>query len=222
MAWLARTGLVCRGMLYALIGLLAIQLAAGRPDPRLLWIILGGFVALALWQLSETGFGKGDALDRVQSAGRVAVYLIMVATLRSVLTAGRTLSGDLLDLPGGPVILAGIGFGLIALGLYWLHRGAAFRFSADLAVARMSPRVRAAMVRLGLAGYVARGLIAILAGSFVVVVAATADPQGTNSIGATLRAFARTAAGAGTLWVVALGLLVFAAYCFAEARWRRV
>jgi len=72
---LARLGMVCRGVLYALIGLLALQIAFGSGGAEadkggainsvaeqpfgtvVLWLMVAGFAALALWQLSEALIG---------------------------------------------------------------------------------------------------------------------------------------------------------------------
>jgi len=69
--WLARAGLTARGIIYALIGILAIELAFGNSGHRadqsgavrvvastpvgtlLLWLLVGGFIGMALWRLSE-------------------------------------------------------------------------------------------------------------------------------------------------------------------------
>src|SRR6185437_8993046 len=76
--WLARAGLTARGILYLLIGLVAIlvalgssreadqqgalQLLAGKPyGAVLLWLLGIGFAAYSLWRLSEAAFGvTGD------------------------------------------------------------------------------------------------------------------------------------------------------------------
>ncbi|WP_113703646.1 DUF1206 domain-containing protein [Nonomuraea lactucae] len=248
LARLTRVGLACRGVLYALIGVLAVQIAVGGGGGQadkggaistvaglpfgsvVLWIMVAGFAALSLWQASEALFGGDKALDRVEAVLRTGVYALIVVTLLSVLLAGRAMSedkksqdvtGKLLDLPGGQLIVGLIGLGIVGLGVYWVRSGLTKKFREDLDVGRMSPRARSVMERLGVAGYLARGAIAGLAGIFVVQAALTFDPDKAGGIDATLRAFADTPAGPWLLAVVALGLLLFAGYCFGEARWRR-
>lgn len=245
---LARVGLACRGVLYALIGVLAIQIATGGADHQadkggaittvaelpfgavILWVMVVGFAALALWQASEVLFGHRRTADRIESAARTAVYVLIFFTLLSVLLAGRAASEDqksrdvtakLLDLPAGQAIVAAIGLGIVALGVYWVRQGVTKRFREDLDLGRMSPRARDTMEKLGLAGYLARGAIAGLAGIFVIQAALTHDPDRAGGIDATLRAFAETPAGPWLLVAVALGLMLFAGYCFGESRWRR-
>lgn len=245
---LTRVGLACRGVLYALIGIVAVQIAFGDASQEadksgaistlaglpfgsvLLWIMAVGFAALALWQASEALFGHGKALDRVEAVARTGVYALVFATLLSVLTAhgapsddqkSQDLTAKLLDLPGGPFIVGAIGLGVVALGVYWVRQGLTKGFREDLDLGRMSPRARTVMDRLGLGGYAARGVIAALAGILVVQAAITHDPEEAGGIDATLRQFADTPFGPWLLVAVALGLLLFAGYCFGESRWRR-
>ncbi|TMR11584.1 DUF1206 domain-containing protein [Nonomuraea turkmeniaca] len=243
-----RVGLACRGVLYTLIGVVAVQIAFGDGSQEadkagaistvaglpfgavLLWIMTAGFVALALWQASEAVFGGRKAIDRVESVARVAVYVLVVITLLSMLTSGKASSDDeksrdltaaLLGLPGGRLIVGAIALGLIALGVYWVRQGVTKRFKEELELGRMSPRARTMMERLGIGGYAARGAIAALAGILAGQAAIAFDPDKAGGIDATLRQFADTPAGPWLLVVVALGLLLFAVYCFGESRWRR-
>ena len=93
---LARAGLIARGIIYILIGLVAvlvalghsareadqqgaIQLLAGKPYGLVaLWLLAIGFVAYALWRLSEAAFGvtgEGNgAGPRLKSLGRAVIY----------------------------------------------------------------------------------------------------------------------------------------------------
>ena len=74
-AALARAGLVARGVIYLLIGWVALMLALGRSNNEAdqrgalqtlahkhfgslaLWLLAIGFAAYALWRLSEAAFG---------------------------------------------------------------------------------------------------------------------------------------------------------------------
>ncbi|TMR14353.1 DUF1206 domain-containing protein [Nonomuraea turkmeniaca] len=243
---LARVGLVCRGVLYALIGVLAVQIAfggGGREADKngaistvaslpfgavILWVMVVGFAALTVWQASEAIFGAHRLKDRVEPVGRVVVYAFVCAALLTMLLTHRTgsddqrtqdLTGKLLALPAGQVVVGALGLGVIVLGGYWMRYGLKKKFRKQLRP--MPRRAGSVMDRLGLAGYLARGLIAGLAGIFVIQAAVTFDPDKAGGIDATLRAFADTPAGPWLLAVVALGLLLFAGYCFGEARWRR-
>ncbi len=93
---LARAGLTARGIIYILIGWVAvlvalgrsareadqqgaIQLLAGKPYGLVsLWLLGIGFVGYALWRLSEAAFGVtgegSGAGPRLKSLGRAVVY----------------------------------------------------------------------------------------------------------------------------------------------------
>jgi hypothetical protein len=251
--WLDRTarfGLVCRGVLYVVIGILAVQISFGsggreadesgaiaalatKPFGMVaLWLLLGGFVALGLWQLAEAVFSSDGALARVEAAGRVGLYGVLVASLGKLLLAGEEVkSGDaqardvtawLLDLPAGQLIIGAVGIGVCGLGIYWAYKGLSRRFLRDLHTERMTRRTRSAVSALGLVGYVARGLIGGLAGVFLVQAAVQYEPDRAKGLDATLRSFADAPLGPWLLTAIAVGLLLFAGYCLAEARWHRV
>ncbi|GGL25670.1 DUF1206 domain-containing protein [Planomonospora parontospora] len=249
---LARLGMACRGVLYGLIGFLALQIAFGggsggkeadktgaiemvQEQPFgnvLLWLMVVGFAALTLWQLSEAVIGRGRTKDRAESAGRTAVYALIVATLLGLLLRGdsggstdqhsQDLTAQVMEWPGGRFLVGLVGLGLIALGAYWVHKGWKKKFLQDLRTGEMPARARDLAEKLGMAGYLARGVIAAVAGVFVVQAAVTYDPDKAKGIDSTLRSLAETPVGPWLLGLVAVGLLLFAVYCFFEARWHRV
>jgi hypothetical protein len=75
MAGLARAGLAARGVMYGLIGIIAVQIALGNSQRQadrsgalrlvaatpfgklMLWLLVIGFAGLTLWRLSEAAFG---------------------------------------------------------------------------------------------------------------------------------------------------------------------
>ncbi|MFC7387614.1 DUF1206 domain-containing protein [Sphaerisporangium rhizosphaerae] len=246
---LARFGMACRGVLYALIGILALQIAFGGGGKEadktgavrtvaeqpfgtvLLWLMALGFLALAVWQLSEAVVNSGlDVRHRVEAVGRAVVYGLVVGTVLSFLLRGTTgqssdekskdLTATVMDWPGGQWIVGAVGLGVIGLGLYWIYEGVTNKFCKHLSTAEMSPATRGVVEKLGMIGYCARGVIAAAAGVFFVHAAITYNPDEAKGIDSTLRSFADTPLGPWLLAVVAAGLVVFAAYCFCEARWR--
>lgn len=249
---LTRLGLACRGVLYGLIGFLALQIAfdggsKGKEADKtgaiemvaeqpfgtvLLWLMVAGFAALTIWQLSEAVIGRGRTKDRVESVARTVVYGLIVAALLNTLLRGdpgsstdessHDLTAKAMGLPGGQFLVGLAGLGVIALGAYWIHRGWKKKFLKDMRTGEMPPKVRNLADKLGMAGYIARGVIAAIAGVFVIQAAVTYDPDKAKGIDATLRALADAPAGPWLLALIAIGLILFAVYCFFEARWHRV
>jgi hypothetical protein len=95
--WLARGGLIARGINYMLIGLLAVQIALGARGKQadsagalhevasqhggiiILWLLATGFAGLALWRLAEAAYGQPGrgghtAGKRLQSLGLGILY----------------------------------------------------------------------------------------------------------------------------------------------------
>lgn len=249
---LARLGLACRGVLYGLIGSLALRIAFGGKSGGkeadktgavqvvaeqpfgtvLVWLMAAGFSALILWQLSEAVAGSRRVKERIEAAARTVVYGLVVATLLGLLLrddagsstdeSSRDLTGGLMGLPGGPLLVGLAGLGVIALGVLWVYKGWRRRFLEDLRTGEMSPGERRLAERLGTAGYLARGVVAVAAGVFLLRAAAAYDPDRAKGVDATLRALAETPAGPWLLGAVAAGLLLFAVYCLFEARRHRL
>jgi hypothetical protein len=119
---LARAGLAARGVLYVLIGLVAVlvalgqssqeadqqgalQLLAGQPyGLAALWLLGIGFAGYALWRLSEAAFGvTGDgngAGPRVKSLVRAVIYAFFAYLTFKIIagTGGGSQTGKQQDL----------------------------------------------------------------------------------------------------------------------------
>jgi hypothetical protein len=111
---LARAGLVARGIVYVLLGWVAIlvafghqtgqanqqgalELLAGKPFGLvLLWLLGFGLVAYALWRLSEAAFGATGEPDprsagaRLKSLGGAAVYTFLAYLTFQVIAGAHT------------------------------------------------------------------------------------------------------------------------------------
>jgi Domain of Unknown Function (DUF1206) len=117
-SWLARAGLAARGVLYALIGVIAIEIAFGATRQQadrtgavrlvastpfgklLLWLLAAGFAGMALWRLSEAvwgaaGPGGHKTSARLSALGRAVVYgVITYGILKYALGLGAPASSD--------------------------------------------------------------------------------------------------------------------------------
>lgn len=114
---LSRVGLVARGFLYVLIGVLALQIAFGdggkeadrggalttvadKPGGTVvLWLMTAGFAALALWQFAEALYGRPTpdghrAHERLASAGRGLLYAAGFAAMLGFMFGHEGSSSD--------------------------------------------------------------------------------------------------------------------------------
>lgn len=246
---LARAGFVARGAVYVVIGVLAVLVALGFGDHSLdragalaaiaaepfgallLWLLVIGFAGLALWRAVRAATSPEERGHRLLDAVRAVIYAVAAWSTYEFVTDGRTPSSSdgsardvtvrLLSTAGGRVLLAVLALVVIAVGLVMIARAAGRRFAERLRTGWMTYRTREAVLRLGQIGHIARGVVITAAGAFALAAALNADPGQAKGLDATLRSFAQTPFGPLVLVLVALGLIAFGLYSFAEARWRR-
>ena len=253
--WLARAGFIARGVMYALIGILALEIAFGNSGHKadqsgavrvvastpfgevLLWLLAIGLAGMALWRLSEALYGGPGAdgrktSNRLIAAFKAALYaFIAFGILRYALGLGAPKSSNTqaVDLtstamrePGGRIAVGIAGLVLIGVGAWLAWRAFERKFLAEIKTGEMSPQTRKVVTFLGRFGGIARGIVFGAAGLFLLIAAVTAHAHKAKGIDATLRAFTKTPAGPWLLVLVAIGLVLFGCYSWAESRWRKV
>jgi hypothetical protein len=199
-------------------------------------IAVVGFIGYALWRLTEAIWGHQDE-EGIKRWGKGAFSLFRAglygwfAVSAIMLLAGSSSGGSdkasnewtsrLMKQPFGHylAIAAGIGFIAVALGLIW--RGVTTKFEEKLKLGEMSPAMKSAVQKVGLVGNVARGVVFGIVGVFLIVAAVTFDPKKARGLDGSLRTLADNGWGQVVLWAVALGLVAYGLYSFAEARYRR-
>lgn len=252
LGWLARFGLVARGAVYFVIGLLALGLALGeggkatsqqgamktiaaQPFGKVLLILLAiGLAGFALWRLTRAAIGHGaeqqdGAGDRVAALASGIAYLILCVTAVSILAGAGSTSGSpkeatagVLGWSGGTVLVAIAGIVLIGAAIYQAHRGLSRDFLEDAKASEMSAGVRKTYTALGVVGLVARAVIFALIGYGLIKAAIDYQPKEAVGIEGALRNLTETSFGPLLLAAVAAGLIVFALYSMADARYRKV
>lgn len=254
---LSRVGLCARGVIYVLVGLLAVQMGFGgdsgkeadrsgavrtigeQPFGRvLLWALVLGLAAMALWRLSEAAFGQavtgGDKWTRRLGSLGLAVFytVICIGVVQTALVGGsaggrpgdetsKDYTARVLNWPLGRVLVGVFGAVLVVVGVVIVVRSLMRKFEENLRTGEMSPTTRRIVAGLGIVGGVACGVVAAVAGLFVLLAAVQFDPSRAKGMDETLRSFAATPAGPVLLIAAAVGLLLFGLYSFCEARWRK-
>jgi hypothetical protein len=250
--WLARAGLTARGILYLLIGLVAIlvavgnssheadqqgalQLLAGKPyGVVLLWLLAIGFAAYSLWRLSEAAFGvtgEGDgAGPRLKSLARGVVYAffayltiqVISGTQGSQTKRQQDLTAKVMHHAGGQWLVGIAGLIVVAVGLLLVAEGIRRKFLKYLQLGRLSRRARQAVEWLGVIGTTARGAVFALAGVLIIDAAVTHKPSKAGGIDKALLTLRDQPFGEALMILAAVGLIAFGLYGLCEARWRRV
>jgi hypothetical protein len=255
MKWLARAGFVARGIMYAVIGWIALQIAFGKSRQQAdkngalhalsstpvgaaaLWLLVIGFFGMALWRLSEAAYGAPvgggrEAKARLGALARAVIYAVTgYGVLKYAIGTGGPQSSNqqsvdltaaLLRHPGGQALVIVIGLAFIIGGLALAYQYWTKKFLENLRTGQMRAPARRAVEWLGRVGGVARGIVFITAGVFLVVAAVKFQPQQAKGIDSALRALAATPAGPWVLVIVAVGLIMFGVFSCCEARWRRI
>ncbi|MFC8957451.1 DUF1206 domain-containing protein [Streptomyces sp. NPDC057101] len=253
----SRVGLCARGVIYVLVGILAVRIGLGSDSGKeadrsgavgtlaeqpfgraLLWALVVGLAAMALWRLAEAAFGQtvegGDKWSRrLGSLGMAVFYaVICVGVVQTALVGGssggrpsdetsKEYTARVLDWPGGRVIVGVFGAVLIAVGVVILVRSLMRKFEKDLRTDEMRPATRRVVAFLGVVGGASCGVVAAGAGLSILLAAVRYDPSQAKGLDETLRSFAATPAGPALLIAAAVGLLLFGLYSFCEARWRK-
>jgi uncharacterized membrane protein len=249
---LARIGLGARGVIYILIGWLAIQVAIGHSSQQpnqegalqllahnpigliTLWLIGIGFIGYALWRLSEAAFGvvgEGNrAGPRLKSLIRAIVYAFLAALTFKVIagSAGnqthkqQDVTASVMHHTGGTWLVGLVGLIILIVGLVMVAEGIRHKFMKYLNTGAMSRRTRQFVERLGQIGTTARGVVFAIAGGLIIDAAISFNPKKSGGLDKALLTLRHAPAGEFLLLVVALGVLIFGVYGLCEARWRRV
>ena len=249
---LARAGLTARGVLYILIGLVAILVALGRTSQQAdqqgalqllagkpygivaLWLLAIGFAGYALWRLGEAAFGVTvdgpGAGPRLKSLVRGLIYAgfayltfkIITGTQGSQTAKQQDLTASVMRHSGGRWLVGIVGLIIVIAGVALVIEGLRRKFLKYLKQAQMSPRTRRIVEWLGVIGTAARGAVFALAGVLVVEAAVTYKPAKAGGIDKALLTLRDQPFGAFLLVLAALGLMVFGIYGLCEARWRKV
>lgn len=249
----ARLGFLAKGLVYALIGLLAVQVAFGaseRTDQKgalqtiaekpggsiVLWLMVVGFAAYAVWRLSEAAWGRRDETDekkrtakRIGSAINGLVYLFFGVLAFKTVTGSSSSSSSssdvtakVLEWPGGKVLVFIAGLVVIAIAIGLAIRGLKTDFEKHLNTGQMSRTTFSAVRRLGQVGYVCRGAVFALVGVLVCKAAMDHQPGKAQGFDVALKSLAGAPGGQVMLVLAGAGLVCFGAYCWAEARYRRL
>ena len=249
---LARAGFVARGVIYGVIGILAVKLAlgaggkttdqrgalktiAGQPFGKTLLILMAiGLAGYALWRLSRALLGHGpedsdSGVDRLAAFASGIVYALICAIAVELLLGSGTSSGSpkhstagVLGWPAGTWIVGIAGLALCGIGLYQGYRGISHDFLKDSKTEEMSPGMRKWITGIGTFGHLARMVVFGLVGIFLIKASVDYNPNKAVGLDGALAKLANHSYGSYLLGLVALGLIAFAVYSLSDARYRRI
>jgi hypothetical protein len=245
---LGRAGLAAQGVSYGLVGVLALKLAFGAGgkatsrqgafqtlghDPFGKAVLIGlaiGFAGYAAWRFANALLDRkrrgDDAPGLAKRAGELAkglLYAGLTWSVIKVLVTNHANGGNqkqeaagVFGWPGGRWIVLAAGVVVLGYAGWNVYRGVTQRFEKQL------ERTPDWVKPLGVIGLCARGVVFAVVGWFLIKAALEFDPQKAVGIGGALAKLAQAPYGSFVLGITAAGLLVFAAFCLAQARYRDV
>jgi hypothetical protein len=250
--WLSRAGFVARGLIYGIIGILAIKLALGaggkttnqqgaletiarQPFGKVLLILVAiGLAGYALWRLLRALLGHGpedsdSTFERVAAFASGIVYAGLCAIAVEILLGSGGSSGNankttagVFAWPAGTWLVGIAGAVLVGVGLYQGYRGLSKDFLKDSKTEQMSPQVRKWIEWIGTFGHLARMVVFCLVGAFLINAAIDYNPNKAVGLDGALAKIADASYGPFLLGIVAAGLIAFGVYSLTDARYRRI
>ncbi len=251
---LGRAGLVAKGVLYAVVGILAVQVALGgreeSPDKSgalrtiaeqpfgkgLLILLAAGLAGYALWRLAQAILDRDDEGEdpaglakRATALGKAGWYAVLCGLTVSVLVGGDGGNGNqqqttagVFERPLGRYIVYAAGLAFLGAAAFNGYRAVTCKFKKKLKTGEMGEAEEQAATGVGILGHLARFVVFGLIGVFLVKSAWEFDPKEARGLDGALLELTQQPYGGLLLGAVAVGLLAYAAYCFVQARYRRI
>ena len=214
----------------------ALAALAAKPGGIVaLWIVVVALVVMGLWLLVETALGRStdpksqgassEVLDRAKAFALAVVYFAFAYSAsgfargagKSTGKQNSAMSARLMQTGAGTIALIAGGVIIVAVGGYHVYKGASRNFLDDLK-GNSSDLVR----RLGMVGYIAKGLVIAGAGVLVVVAAGRSEPNTATGLDGALKTLGAQPYGAALLIAAGLGIITYGLYSFAMARYTKM
>lgn len=251
----ARIGLVAKGVSFALVGVLALEVALGRGGKStsregalatiaqhgwgkaVLFALAAGFAAYAVWRVAQAVFEREEDdkklwAKRAGYLARAAIYAGLAYTSVKIGsgTAGpdsqtkraHETTAEILSWPAGTWLVAIAGICILGVGLYNGYRGVTRSFTDKWREKGSTEEIGRWATRIGVVGLLARCVVFGLIGVFAIKAAVEYEPREAIGLDGALRKLSQQTYGQWLLGVTAAGLIAYAIFCFAEARYRRL
>ena len=233
----ARAGMAAYGVVNLLIGWLALQLALGDQSGKadssgalhelakqplgaaLVWAVAVGMLLLVVWRTVEV------VVDHEWGAGVKAVIYTAIGISAIKVAVGEGSKGgtdswtaQLMSLPGGQLLVGAVGVAIIGYALKQVHKGWTEGFREDLESEGQRGDLGSAYVTLGKIGYVAKGVAVGVVGGLFVWAAWEHQAKKSGGLDVALQTVLDAPAGPVLLFVIALGIVCYGAFCLVRAK----
>ena len=248
----ARLGFASRGVVYVLMGWIALEAALGptqtedssgalrslldEPFGRIIvGVIALGLACYTLWRAyAATVNPENDETgSRLHNAGVAIVHAALTVTAAGVALSngGGGSSSDqeaadwaarVMELPVGRWLVAAAGAAIVAYGLYQLYRAATADLDDMLDLSELSATHREWVRRVSRFGVGARGVVFVVIGVFAAKAAIEYDSSEARGFAGALESLQQQPYGPWLLGIVATGLVSYGVYALVRARYRVV
>lgn len=242
-----RFGLAAYGVVYVLVGWLAVQLAFGeqtnasstgalhtlarQPFGRVLvWAVAVGLFLLVIWRLLEALTGHRDEeggtrlRKRLFSAVRAVVYgsigvsAAKIAAGASSSSKGRSATARLMDAPAGQLLVGLVGVVIIGYGVSLAWRAWTEKFREHLSAEGRSGQAGRVYLAFGRAGYAAKGVAFAVIGGLFLYAAIVHEPKKSAGLDGALQEVLKQPFGQVLLVAMGLGIACYGLFNLARAR----
>lgn len=242
---IARAGYAVSGALHIVLGVLIARVALGSNEEAssgealstlgettfgaaTLWAAVIALGALATWRFADALRPHDDAQDRVKALAQAIVY-VGLAILAGSAALGASSGGDdraqgvvstVLDWPGGQALVGATAAGILIAGVVHIVNGARSTFMERLKA--LPPKGEPIMRRLGMAGYIAKGIALIVVGLLFGSAAINADSEDAAGLDGALKSLLDLPGGAIIVVIVGLGFAAYGLHSLVRARYARM
>jgi hypothetical protein len=199
-------------------GVLLLALIAGGNGALFLWLVVQGLLVrherfLERWRQRWVYWGRGAVYGAI---GLTALRFALGA--HAVGAEGERAAGrQLLEVPGGQLVLALAGITVLTIGGSMIWLGISQRFVKTIRVPE-APGPRRLVLALGSTAYVAQGATIMLVGGTLLFAAWTVDAGRIGGLDAALAGFSGSLFGQVLLAAIGIGWIIAGLYALLRAR----
>lgn len=212
------------------------EVGSGTGGAVVLWVLAIGLVAYGIWQAMQAAMGYHWVTKKSKrTRRRVGAAVKAVIGVALGIYAGRLVSGSgsgsgsgdqqqqeftakLLSLPAGQVLVGIVAAIVIGVAVGQVRKGMKKSFLDDLDMHDLPSGTQQWVRRLGVFGYIAKGVVIGIVGVLLGIAAFNADSREAGGLDRALKTLAAQPFGTVALAIVGIGLAAFGVYCFAAAR----
>lgn len=203
-----------------------------------LWVILIGLVSYSLWGVIRAVLDplhKGHDLKGLLTRGgfllSAVTYATFVIPTYHLIHGGTSGAGaqsnvklvsSVMNMPMGRWLIALVGLGGIAAGLYQMYSGIRMDFDQFYKPYALSSEQFKIAKEMGRFGTIARGIVFGIVGGFLVLAAYQADPGHARGFDGAFKYLAHQPYGIYLLAIIALGMIAFGLYSIMMGAWMRL